>query len=176
MRKGTKHSEETKRKMSLKSKGKNHSMWGKKHTEETKRKMRLKKKGKNNPLWGKRGEDSPNWGRKHSEETKRKVARAGEKNNHWRGGIRKCTNGYVYAYSPNHPYAHKNYVFEHRLVMEKKIGRYLKPKEVVHHINGDVKDNRIENLQLFENNAKHMKHHTELRANAISKEFTRGLE
>ena len=39
-------------------------------------------------------------------------------------------------------------IYEHRLVMEREIGRYLRADEIVHHINGKRHDNRIENLEI----------------------------
>lgn len=58
--------------------------------------------------------------------------------------------GYVLLYEPTHPAAYKNgRVLEHRVVVEQRIGRLLKPDEHVHHINGKKDDNRSENLMVL---------------------------
>ena len=81
----------------------------------------------------------------------------GERHYAWKGRITD-KDGYVAIHCKGHPNArkHTHYVFEHRLVMEEALGRYLLPTEVVHHINGIRDDNRIENLQLFQSNAEHL--------------------
>jgi len=68
--------------------------------------------------------------------------------------------GYVYIYKPDHPKAYKynGYVAEHVLVVEQHLKRHLQDKEEVHHINGNKKDNRIENLRVYEDRSAHLKH------------------
>lgn len=57
---------------------------------------------------------------------------------------------YNYAIVKDHPNSNKfGYVLEHRIVMENSINRTLSPNEVVHHINGDQKDNSLPNLMLM---------------------------
>mgnify|MGYP006921464089 CR=1 FL=1 len=85
------------------------------------------------------------------------------KNGHkWVGKLRvekRKSNKYIEIYSPHHPYKNiRNAVLEHRLVVEKFIGRFLLPNEVVHHKNGNKKDNRIKNLEVFLSNTNHIKH------------------
>jgi len=84
----------------------------------------------------------------------------GETHPRWKGGVKTQTDGYVAVYCPNHPYKQsENRVREHHLVMEKHLGRYLKQKEVVHHINGIRNDNGISNLMLFNSRSEHQVFH-----------------
>ena len=49
-----------------------------------------------------------------------------------------------------HPFADKKgYVAEHRFQAEEALARFMWPWEIVHHINGDMADNRPENLAVL---------------------------
>lgn len=95
-----------------------------------------------------------------SDETRMKISGSRKK---WgdenAAGVRIRVNGYV-EYTRGE---HKGRVV-HDVIMEEHIGRSLLPGEVVHHINGDKTDNRIENLQLL-TNVEHSRLHASLRTN-----------
>jgi transposase-like protein len=81
-----------------------------------------------------------------------------EKNFFWRGGRTRDVDGYVLVKAHDHPFAdNRGYVREHRLVMEKKLGRYLDPKEIVHHLDGVHDNNDPDNLEVYATNAEHLK-------------------
>ena len=84
---------------------------------------------------------------------------SGQNGPSWNGGILLTMRGYRSVLEKDHPCADsKGYVYEHRLVMERKIGRYLNPSELVHHKNWIKTDNRIENLQII-SRAEHNREH-----------------
>lgn len=87
----------------------------------------------------------------------KKFQQVSGKNSHWwKGGRKKDSYGYILVYKPEHPFCNKaRYVPEHRLVVEKKIGRYLLAIEEVHHLNKIKGDNRPENLMAFINDGAH---------------------
>lgn len=90
----------------------------------------------------------------------RDLSYRGSGNPKWRGGRTVSVNGYVYLWAPDHPHCNKDgNVAEHRLVMEKHLGRYLEPTECVHHFNHNRQDNRIENLELMESWRQHQRRH-----------------
>ena len=99
-------------------------------------------------------------GFKHSQETKDKLSkimtgkkypgRSGPNHHNWKGGRILDEKGYMNIRMTEHPNAQNGYVLEHRLIMEKKIGRILESHEIIHHKNGRRDDNRIENLVLLD--------------------------
>ena len=87
------------------------------------------------------------------------------------GHYKPHASGYIRVYVPDHPRASSDgYVFEHTVVMERAIGRYLNQDEVVHHINRIKSDNRLENLVLMnrhEHQSMHMRERMAKRRNGL---------
>ena len=98
---------------------------------------------------------------------KNMLGKTGSLSPNWKGGrITSKRDGYISVIAPdNHLYSKSGgggnksrYILEHRLVMEKILGRYLTPDEDVNHINGKKDDNRPENLKLV----RHYAHYEEM--------------
>ena len=87
----------------------------------------------------------------------------GKMNGSWKGGKAIDHDGYILvSVSGDHPYCRirndrkTGRILEHRLMMEKKIGRYLLSSEVVDHIDGLTLHNEPDNLRLFSSNKEHL--------------------
>ena len=83
----------------------------------------------------------------------------------WSNGFTKHSSGYIQIWKPSHPRANqKGYVFEHILIVEKALGKPFPEGAEVHHLNGNVADNRPQNLVVCPNRAYHMLLHQRQRA------------
>lgn len=76
----------------------------------------------------------------------------------FKGGVGMTTDGYIWLLVKDGKRQH-NQVKLHRYLMEIKLGRELKSTEIIHHINGNKLDNRIENLELLSSISEHNKLH-----------------
>lgn len=72
----------------------------------------------------------------------------GSKNPNFNGGRYVDDKGYIRVLVPDHPFNNNGYIYEHRLVAEKFLGRFLQTWETIHHINEVKIDNRWENFYL----------------------------
>lgn len=76
----------------------------------------------------------------------KKGKQKGSYNPNWKGG-EIYRNGYIKILEHEHPHSNKKgYIKRSILVVEKKLGRYLKDNEIVHHKNGIKTDDRSSNL------------------------------
>jgi len=110
---------------------------GQRHNPESIEKISTSRRGKCS------GEKNPMFG----------VRRLREDNPSWKGGYYKNGQGYILILKPEHPQADsKGYVYEHRLIAEEVLGRFLQKNEIVHHINRNRADNREKNLLVLTKN------------------------
>lgn len=117
-------------------------------TNEMKEKMSEKYKGEGNPMFGKES-----WckGKKRPEMSL-------ENHPLWKGGFWISKDGYKIL--QNSSINDGNKTAEHRKVVEDVIGKKLLETDIVHHINGNKLDNRIENLCVM-TRTEHINEHRE---------------
>ncbi len=75
----------------------------------------------------------------------------------------RVVNGYRLVFLPDHPKAMTNanwlgYVYEHVVVVEKRMGRSLTKDEVVHHLDGNRSNNHLDNLLVIDRGQHHKLH------------------
>ena len=118
--------------------GNENPFYGKKHSEQSKERMRQAKLRNPTKYW--LGRKRPDISKLVSERQKGKPGKKGKEANNWKGG---CSDWY-----------HK----EARKIMANYLKRELNSNEIVHHIDGDWKNNNLSNLFLTTRSA-HIKEH-----------------
>jgi hypothetical protein len=92
----------------------------------------------------------------------------GENNPRWKGGRHKHTSGYNILIIPSHAKARsRGRIFEHRFLYEQYHKCCLLKWAVIHHINGNKSDNRIENLQPMTSTDNIKRHYIDRRAKIL---------
>lgn len=87
----------------------------------------------------------------------------GPRNPMWRNGLRKHGR-YILVHAPGHlGGTNDGYCLRSRLNLEKKIGRFLEPQEIAHHLDGNPRNDAEENLALIKDSAAHTRLHAQLR-------------
>lgn len=109
-------------------------------SEESRSKLSKKYLGSGNPMFGKTA-----WSK-----GKKRPEISGENHPNYKGGWVQSGYRYLCIEGEQTP--------EHKHIMEKHLGRKLDEQEVVHHINENKLDNRLENLMVM-TRAEHMIHH-----------------
>ncbi len=86
------------------------------------------------------------------------------------GKHRYSSDGYTYIRDNTHPNRNSNnYVAEHMKVMSEHLKRSIKENEIIHHIDLDKSNNKLNNLYLFKNKSEHNKSHWSI--NYLTKEL-----
>ena len=80
----------------------------------------------------------------------------GDENPSWKGGIKVNDLGYIFK-KTKIGRGSQTYEREHRFIFENLLNRKLKQNEVIHHVDGDVKNNKIGNLLFFRSNGAHLR-------------------
>lgn len=123
-------------------------------------------KNHKHPRIGKKGKDCPVYGKRMSDSTREKMEKIWKKNGDDRRIYRKeHSGGYILIYVPEHPHADRGgYVAEHRYIVEKSLGRYLRSDDIVRHIDGNKKNNDSDNLVVL-SRSDHAKLHAKNKKN-----------
>ena len=85
----------------------------------------------------------------------------GKDNYMWKGGRTISSHGYILVRvgKKHHLADVRGYAYEHRIVAEKLLGRWLKFNELIHHKDGNRQNNNPNNIEIVDSNGKHYVFH-----------------
>jgi len=146
--------------------GEDNPFYGKQHSKKTKERLSESRKNIKISEETRKKLSVSSTGRIKSEQTRRKLseAKSGDKHHNWSGGIMTVKGGRIFIRISKGEYKARA-----RIVVEKGIGRSLLSNEIVHHINGDPSDDRIENLTVTNHSAHVISHNLGAKRSELTK-------